>query len=334
MIYALALTGPTASGKTALSLGIAERLGCEIISCDSMQIYRGMDIGTAKATAAERARVPHHLIDLISPNEVYSAESYRQDAMTAATEITARGKIPLFVGGTGLYVDTLMRSSSPDVPGSDPEYRDRMLALSPDELWNRLLAIDPESAEKTHKNNTKRVIRALEIYDATGKPKSYFDKLSRTAAADITIGMITIDFHDRDNLYRRVDARVDAMVGEGLIDEVESLYRAGALDGNNTASQAIGYKELIGYLKGEMTLSDALESVKLASRRYAKRQLTWFRHNDAERIFADREDGLLRPIDELCATATATAERLYEKISGSVRRKNIMAADAATEKKR
>ena len=317
MIHAIALTGPTASGKTALSLGIAEALGCEIVSLDSMQIYKYMDIGTAKATAAERARVPHHLIDLVSPDEAYSAESYRRDAMTVATGITARGRIPLFVGGTGLYVDTLMRVSSPDVPGSDPGYRDRMLALSPDELWARLIAVDPESAEKTHKNNVKRVIRALEIYDATGKPKSYFDKLSRTAAADINIGMITIDFHDRDNLYRRVDARVDAMVGEGLIDEVASLYRAGVLDGNNTASQAIGYKELIGYLKGEATLSEALDEVKLASRRYAKRQLTWFRHNEAERIFADREDGVLCPSGELCATAVAAAERLYEKIRGT-----------------
>ena len=314
MIYALALTGPTASGKTAMSLDVAERLGCEIISCDSMQIYRGMDIGTAKATASERARVPHHLIDLVSPNETYSAESYRQDAMTVAADISARGKIPLFVGGTGLYVDTLMRSSSPDVPGSDREYRDRMLALSPDELWERLLAVDPESAEKTHKNNVKRVIRALEIYDATGKPKSYFDKLSRTAAADITIGMITVDFHDRDNLYRRVDDRVDAMAREGLLDEVSSLYRSGVLDGNNTASQAIGYKELIGYLKGEATLAEALEAVKLASRRYAKRQLTWFRHNDAERIYADREDGTLRPMGELLSEATALAEGLYAKI--------------------
>ena len=314
MIYALALTGPTASGKTAMSLDVAERLGCEIISCDSMQIYRGMDIGTAKATASERARVPHHLIDLVSPNETYSAESYRQDAMTVAADISARGKIPLFVGGTGLYVDTLMRSSSPDVPGSDREYRDRMLALSPDELWERLLAVDPDSAEKTHKNNVKRVIRALEIYDATGKPKSYFDKLSRTAAADITIGMITVDFHDRDNLYRRVDDRVDAMAREGLLDEVSSLYRSGVLDGNNTASQAIGYKELIGYLKGEATLAEALEAVKLASRRYAKRQLTWFRHNDAERIYADREDGTLRPMGELLSEATALAEGLYAKI--------------------
>lgn len=314
MIYALALTGPTASGKTAMSLDIAERLGCEIISCDSMQIYRGMDIGTAKATASERARVPHHLIDLVNPNETYSAESYRQDAMTVAADISARGKIPLFVGGTGLYVDTLMRSSSPDVPGSDPEYRDRMLALSPDELWERLLAVDPESAEKTHKNNVKRVIRALEIYDATGNPKSYFDRLSRTAAADITIGMITVDFHNRDNLYRRVDDRVDIMAREGLLDEVSSLYRSGVLDGNNTASQAIGYKELIGYLKGEATLAEALEAVKLASRRYAKRQLTWFRHNDAERIYADREDGTLRPMGELLSEATALAEGLYAKI--------------------
>ena len=153
MIHALAITGPTASGKTALSLRVAEILNCEIISCDSMQIYRGMDIGTAKATAEERARVPHHLVDVVLPTERYSTELYRRDAMAAATDITARGKIPLFVGGTGLYVDTLLRSPAPDVPESDPEYRDKMLAYTPDELWERLSKVDPESAEKIHKNS-------------------------------------------------------------------------------------------------------------------------------------------------------------------------------------
>lgn len=312
MIYALSLTGPTASGKTALSLGIAEALDCEILSCDSMQIYRGMDVGTAKATAAERARVPHHLIDLVSPTESYSAECYRRDAMAAAAEVAARGRLPLFVGGTGLYVDTLMRGAAPDVPESDPAYREQMLAYTPDELWSRLYAVDPDSAEKIHKNNVKRVIRALEIYDKTGKPKSFIDRLSREAATDIRIGMITVDFHDRENLYRRVDLRVDEMLREGLVDEVDSLYRAGVLDGNNTASQAIGYKELIGYLRGECALTEAVEAVKLASRRYAKRQLTWFRHEDAERLFADLDDGRMKDGDTLLAEAVTMARVLAE----------------------
>ena len=196
MIHALALTGPTASGKTALSLGIARELGCEIVSCDSMQIYKGMDIGTAKATPEEQAAVPHHLIDLISPAENYSAERYRADAMAVANDIAERGKIPLIVGGTGLYVDTLTRVPSTDVPESDPEYRERLHDISADELWGRLYEVDPESASAIHKNNKKRVIRALEIYDKTGRPKSYFDRLSREGSADIKVGMLTIDFHE------------------------------------------------------------------------------------------------------------------------------------------
>ena len=318
MIYALAITGPTASGKTAMSLEVAEGLGCEIISCDSMQIYRGMDIGTAKATVDERARVPHHLIDILSPNENYSAESYRRDAMAAARDITARGKIPLFVGGTGLYIDTLTRGVSAEVPESDPEYRERLLSKTPDELWERLFAVDPESAEKTHKNNVKRVIRALEIYDKTGRTKSYFDALSKEAATDIKVGMLTVDFHDRETLYGRVDGRVDEMLSSGLLDEVKSLYESGVLDGKNTASQAIGYKELIGVIEGKCSLETAVEELKLATRRYAKRQLTWFRHNDAVRIFADREDGLLRPGLELAAEALTEAERLFEKIKNEI----------------
>ena len=310
---ALAITGPTASGKTALSLSLADRLSCEIISCDSMQIYRGMDIGTAKATPAERAAVPHHLIDIVSPHENYSVESYRADALRAASEITARGRLPLFVGGTGLYIDSLMRGGVSEVPGSDPEYREKTLASIKGEeditaLWERLAAVDPESAEKTHKNNIKRVIRALEIYDKTGKPKSLFDKETRLVSPDIDIGMITVDFHQRENLYARVDRRVDMMMEEGLLSEVEGLYSVGLLDGDSTASQAIGYKELIAHLRGECTLAEATEAIKLASRRYAKRQLTWFRHErGAVRLFADSESGVMKPAFELTAEAECAA---------------------------
>ena len=319
MIHALALTGPTASGKTALSIALARELGCEIISADSMQIYRGMDVGTAKATPEEQAAVPHHLIDIISPCDRYSTEEYRRDAMAAARSISLAGKIPLFVGGTGLYIDTLTRKAPEDVPGGDEAFREKMTAICERDgahaLWERLYLVDRESAEAIHENNVKRVIRALEIYELTGRPKSYFDKLSREGAPDISVGMSTLDFHDRENLYRRVDTRVEKMQDEGLLAEVEALYRSGVLDGNNTASQAIGYKELIGYIRGEKALYEALEDLKLASRRYAKRQLTWFRHNEgAKRLFVDTEDGRLKGQDELLSEALAFSCELLSEI--------------------
>lgn len=319
MIHALALSGPTASGKTALSISLAKELSCEIISADSMQIYKGMDVGTAKATPEERAAVPHHLIDIALPNSSYSTEEYRRDAMAAARSISLAGKTPLFVGGTGLYFDTLMRSEVKEVPGGDEKLRERLLEFSRENgahaLWEKLLAADPESAESIHENNVKRVIRALEIYELTGKPKSYFDKLSKESAPDISLGMITLDFHNRDNLYKRVDTRVTKMLDEGLLSEVKVLYESGVLDGKNTASQAIGYKELIGYIKGEESLDAAIENLKLASRRYAKRQLTWFRHNEeAKRLFVDTEDGVMKDGKELLSEALALSSELLEKI--------------------
>lgn len=318
MIFSLAITGPTASGKTALSLGLAERLNAEIISCDSMQIYKGMDIGTAKATPVERARVPHHLIDFLSPTESYSAEVYRSDAIDVAKDITSRGKIPLFVGGTGLYIDSVKRGATLESPESDPEYREQILSSLKtegdiDALWERLREVDPESAEKIHKNNVKRVIRALEIYDKTGKPKSQLDKETLTAMGEAFVGMITIDFLDRDNLYKRVDLRVDMMMEEGLLSEVRSLYKAGLLSGG-TASQAIGYKELIEYIEGRCTLDEAVESLKLASRRYAKRQLTWFRHEKGARvIYADLPDGRMKRAEDMLSEAISIAEDLHRE---------------------
>ena len=318
MSFALAITGPTASGKTALSLALAERLGCEIISIDSMQIYKRMDIGTAKATAEERARVPHHMIDFISPSENYSAEDYRSDSMRVLADIEARGKLPLFVGGTGLYMDTVIRGSELSSPPSSEELKEKLLAsATTDEereaLWQRLFEVDPESAEKTHRNNVRRVVRALEIYELTGKTKTYFDELSKMNKSDLNVGMITLDFHNRDNLYSRVDLRVDAMIREGLLDEVKSLYSDGLLQKGTTAAQAIGYKEFLAYLDGECTLEDATEQLKLSTRRYAKRQLTWFRHNtDAKRLFVDREDGSLKNIDELLGELFTLADELIE----------------------
>ena len=324
MIFALAITGPTASGKTALSLGLAERICAEIISCDSMQIYQGMDIGTAKATAEERARVPHHLIDFLPPTESYSVESYRSSAIGLARDITARGRVPLFVGGTGLYIDSVSRPLSQDAPESDPEYRERILAgIKTEEdvtaLWERLRSVDPVSAEKIHKNNVKRVIRALEIYDATGKPKSLLDTESVSGCGEVFVGMITIDFHDRELLYSRVDKRVDMMMEEGLLEEVRALHSAGLLS-SGTASAAIGYKELAQHLEGRCTLSEAVEQIKLASRRYAKRQLTWFRHErDARVIYADLPGGGMRSAGDMLSEAMQLIDELrleYEKMKG------------------
>lgn len=319
MMRALALTGPTASGKTALSLAIARLLDCEIISLDSMQIYRGMDIGTAKATADEQRAVPHHMLDVVEPYENYSTEDYRAAALDCVRDVLSRGKMPLFVGGTGLYLDTLMRGSSPLSPPSDDTVRARLMAEAEseggvDRLYARLCEVDPATAAKAHKNNVRRVVRALEIYELTGKSKTYYDELSRTATPDIEVGHITLDFHNRDNLYERVDRRVDQMINEGLVAEVEGLLGRGLLGSDSTAAQAIGYKEIVAYLKGETTLDEAVELIKLSSRRYAKRQLTWFRHRgDAMRLFVDGEDGSMKDVSALTEEALALARALTEK---------------------
>ena len=325
MLFSLAITGPTASGKTALSLNLAEELSAEIISCDSMQIYKYMNIGTAKATREEQGRVKHHLIDFLEPDRDYSVESYRDDAMRAARDIIERGKLPLFVGGTGLYIDSLRRGGSMEAPESDPEYRENILKnLKSEEdieaLWQRLREIDPESAEKIHKNNVKRVIRAIEIYDKTGKPKSLLDRESKEVNSEIFVGMITLDFYNRDILYERVDRRVDIMIREGLVDEVKELLSRGYLK-DGTASQAIGYKELIAYIDGRCTLCEAADEIKLASRRYAKRQLTWFRHEDgAKTLYMDTEDGKMRRLEDVMLDARRYTEELrleYETKKGS-----------------
>ena len=305
MIHAIALTGPTASGKTALSLDIAEALGCEIISLDSMQIYKYMNIGTAKATDEERARVPHHMVDFLSPDEIFSAKAYKDMAMRCAEDITKRGKIPLFVGGTGLYLSTLVRPDCEEPPESNPEYRRKIEETLTDEgkkieLHERLRQIDPRSAESVHYNNTRRVIRALEIFDATGKTKTYFDDLTKRKNEDLTLTHVTLDFYERDNLYKRVDTRVDQMLEEGLIPEIEDLLARGYLRPETTAAQAIGYKELIGALKGEKTLETATDELKQYSRNYAKRQLTWFRNTaDKISVYVDTEDGAMRPYSDV-----------------------------------
>lgn len=309
MISAIAITGPTASGKTALSIALARRLGCEIICCDSMQIYRRMDIGTAKVTKEEQSLVPHYMFDICDPTENYSAEDYREAAIERAREISERGMIPMFVGGTGLYIDTVMRGAPLQSPPSDRELHASLIKDAESEegkelLWQRLNSVDPASAEKIHKNNVRRVARALEIYLLSGRTKTDFDLDSQCNDPDVSVQMLTLDFLDRELLYKRVDHRVDLMMEQGLLSEVEALFCDGMLDPSFTASAAIGYKELVDYLEGRCSLQSAVETIKLSSRRYAKRQLTWFRHErDALRLFVDREDGSMKSEDELICEA-------------------------------
>ena len=305
MIHAIALCGPTASGKTALSVKVAKRLGCEIVSCDSMQLYRGMDIGTAKVREDETLGVPHHMIDILEPSEDFSVSDYRERALGCAEEITARGKIPFFVGGTGLYIDSLTRAPLSRVPESDPALLGHYQKIAAreggkEELHARLTEIDPESAVAIHKNNVRRVIRALILYDMTGRTKSELDRESREVPADISVGLVTLLFYRRETLYERVDRRVDEMLRAGLEDEVRTLIASGALQEDSTAAQAIGYKEFSGYLRGECTREEAADAVRLATRHYAKRQLTWFRaEKDAMPLYTDTEDGVPKDADAL-----------------------------------
>lgn len=315
-----AIVGPTASGKTALSLSLGAHLSGEIVSSDSMQIYRGMDIGTAKPTAEERAALPHHMLDVAEPTEPYSAAAYTRAARAAIGEILARGKTPLLCGGTGLYLSALRRGGEEDpIPGETAVRaaleKEGEAVGGREALYARLAAVDPVSAAATHPNNLRRVIRALEIYEATGVPKSEWDRRSRERAPDVPMTVIGLRYADRALLYRRIDARVDAMLREGLLDEVRTLVASGRLTPDSTAGQAIGYKELLSVLSGEMPLSLAVEEIKTATRRYAKRQMTWFSADPTVHwITVDREDGSLKTAAALTEEALAILKEKPEAL--------------------
>ncbi len=276
----LAVVGATASGKTALSIALAKALGGEIISCDSMQIYRGMDIGTAKPSEEEKEGIPHHLIDIVEPSESFSVADYAPLAAKAIEDITSRGKLPIFCGGTGLYLDAVLTANEYSEAASDPALREELTREAEEkgalDLWERLKIEDAASAEGIHPNNVKRVIRALEIKLLTGIPKSEWDRRSRLAPSPYNSVVLGLSYPDRTVLYERIDRRVDIMVEAGLVDEVRALVESGRLPRSSTAAQAIGYKEILSYLDGEISLAEAVETVKTATRRYAKRQITWF----------------------------------------------------------
>ena len=274
----LVLVGPTAVGKTALSLQLAERFNCEIISGDSMQVYRGMDIGTAKVTPSERAVVPHHLIDIREPHEPFSVSDFHKLATEAIADIHRRGKLPFIVGGTGLYIQSVCYNYSYDDRGADEALRDRWRAYAMEHgaqaLHDRLREIDAATADRLHPNDQRRIIRALEIAETSGSTLAeQLGRQDRTSPYDCLFIGLTME---REQLYRRIEQRVDLMMDAGLRDEVAELLRSG-LNVHDTAMQAIGYKEIAAHLAGRLELDEAVELIKRDSRRFAKRQLSWFR---------------------------------------------------------
>ena len=278
----ICICGPTASGKTALSVALAKQLHTEIISADSMQIYRGMDIGTAKPTAEERQGVPHHLLDICAPGEPFSVARYVELADAAAQDVLSRGMVPIVAGGTGLYMDALIECSTFSGDETDLSVREkyqRMAAEQGNEAVHAFLAkVDPEGAGRLHPNNLKRVIRALEVYEQTGMTIDAFNRLHKRPAPKYAALKIGICPAERQTLYDRIDLRVDQMLADGLLEETKRLLDSGALAG--TAAQAIGYKELLGYLQGDAPLADCVALLKQRSRNYAKRQLTWLKRDD------------------------------------------------------
>ena len=274
------ITGPTATGKTALGVALARLTDGEVVSADSMQIYRGMDIGTAKPTPAEMDGVPHHMLDVADPRESFSTAKYAAMADACVQDILRRGKRPIVVGGTGLYIDGLLRGTDYAAAPSDPAARRAIEAeydaLGGEAFRAKLAAVDPERAALLHPRDKKRLVRAWEVYALTGRTITWHDERSRLAPPRYEAYTAALDFADRQTLYGRIDRRARAMFDAGLVDEVRALLQSG-VGPDTTAMQAIGYKEVAAYLAGECALPEAIEQVCRASRRYAKRQLTWLR---------------------------------------------------------
>lgn len=304
------LTGPTAVGKTALSLALAKRIQGEIISADSMQVYRGMDIGSAKIMPDEMQGVPHHLIDILDPFEEFNVVTFKQRAKEAMKGIYERGHIPIVVGGTGFYIQALLYDIDFTENGEDKSFRHELekQAKTPEgakQLHDRLTKVDPRSAEMIHANNTKRVIRALEFFEETGTRISEHNEQQRQKESPYRFCYFVLE-DDRSLLYERIDARVDEMIQQGLVQEVEAL-RARGCDRSLVSMQGLGYKEILDYLDGQCSLERAIYLIKRDTRHFAKRQLTWFKR-ERDVIWLRRQElgndagKLLREIDaELAA---------------------------------
>ncbi|MBR5234053.1 MAG: tRNA (adenosine(37)-N6)-dimethylallyltransferase MiaA [Clostridia bacterium] len=276
----IAVVGPTASGKTSLAIEIAKAVGGEIVSCDSMQIYKGMTIATAQPTEEEKQGIPHHLIAFLDPSETYSVAQYVEDAKNCIDDIISREKVPVIAGGTGLYVDSLLGGIDFGFVPDNSEMREKLRVRFENEgaekLLDELREIDPETAGQLHVNNTGRIIRALEVYYLTGETISAQKVKSREKGSNYDVLYIYINYKDRQILYDRIEKRVDIMVETGLLEEAEKFISLGE---ETTAKQAIGYKELKPYFNNECSLEEALDNLKKETRHYAKRQMTWFRRN-------------------------------------------------------
>jgi tRNA dimethylallyltransferase len=296
----LVIVGPTAVGKTALSLKLAKEFTGEIISGDSMQVYKEMDIGTAKATAQERREIPHHMIDLIYPDTSFSVQEFQQLAERAIWDVYQRGHLPMLVGGTGLYVQSITHGYHMPKVSENRAYRSELINLAEREgnmvLYQRLQEVDSETASRLHPNDRRRIIRALEVYHETGKRFSDQKKRKTSPYNLLWIGLTM----PRDLLYDRINQRVDQMIEQGLIQEVKQLKEKGYHDGL-TSIQAIGYKEIISYLDGDITLEEAIESIKRGTRKFAKRQLSWFRRIPEIHWFDVMQNPVYTEIQQLVA---------------------------------
>lgn len=288
----IVICGPTASGKTAMSIELAKKINGEIVSCDSMQIYKEMDIGTAKPTREEMQGIKHYMIDIISPDQRYSVADYKRDAKTVIREILKKGKTPIVVGGTGLYVDSLIYEIEYQDIKFDEEYRKELEKQSKENglntLYEEAKKIDPEAILKISPNDQKRILRILEIYHATGMTKTEQEKKSREKEPEFDYKVYALNM-PREKLYERINLRVDLMIKQGLIKEVEEIYHK--YSEFPTAMQGLGYKEVVEYLKGNLTKEEMIEKIKQETRRYAKRQMTWFRKNK-QTIWLDTENTL------------------------------------------
>ena len=284
----IVVAGPTASGKTSLGIAICKKFGGEVISADSMQVYKGMDIATAKPTKEEMGDIPHHLIDIIEPEDAFSVAEFKKAAEEKISEIISKGKIPVIVGGTGLYIDNLVNNIELIDSPADLEIRQKLMDRADNEgldvLIEELRQIDPDYVSNLKEINKKRIVRALELWHSAGITITQQNKLSRLNESPYDVCYICLDAHDREILYSRINKRVDKMVEEGLVEEAVQFIENRGI----TSAQAIGYKELAPYFNNEKTLDQALGSLKQGTRRYAKRQLTWFRRNEkAVHLFID-----------------------------------------------
>lgn len=289
----IVIVGPTASGKTALSIELAKKVNGEVISADSMQIYKEMDIGTAKVTKEEAQGIKHYLIDFVSPDKRYTVSNFKKDAENAIIEILDKGKVPIIVGGTGLYINSLIYDIEYQDMEYDESYRNELMKIAENEeglklLYEEACKIDDEAMKKISPNDKKRIIRVLEIFKATGKTKTEQEILSRQNEVKYDYKVYGIST-DREILYDKINRRVDIMLEKGLVEEVKNIY--GKYNSFPTAMQGLGYKEVVEYLKNEITYEEMTEKIKQESRRYAKRQLTWFRRNK-EIIWLDSKNDL------------------------------------------